>query len=76
MAAYTRVRREEDADMTRAKPALTHQFVAEVSLPGMGFVSEILLTAGVAPRWLIFYVAHSLRIDSDTLVVRALKSAN
>jgi hypothetical protein len=23
--------------------------------------------------WLIFYVAHSLRIDSDMLVVRALK---
>jgi hypothetical protein len=23
--------------------------------------------------WLLFYVAHSLRIDSDMLVVRALK---
>jgi hypothetical protein len=26
--------------------------------------------------WLIFGVAHSLRIDPDMLVVRALKTAN
>jgi hypothetical protein len=38
---------------------------------GIAFCRKI-----VAPperSWLIFYVAHSLRIDSDMLVVRALK---
>jgi len=30
-------------------------------------------TPWAVASWLIFYVAHSLRIDSDMLVVRALK---
>jgi hypothetical protein len=30
-------------------------------------------TLWAVARWLIFCVAHSLRIDSDMLVVRALK---
>jgi hypothetical protein len=37
------------------------------------FGSLAFLSSPIVASWLIFYVAHSLRIDSDMLVVRALK---